>query len=193
VTRRTVTTILLLYLAVVWTAVLLRIDHFPLTWVPMYSVFKPHARLALRAEDAGQVRRGFRVRHRDGSTGWVGPEQLNISKWTMRRLYYKRAFDKGAPKVDQANQNLSPFLRRLYGLEPGEERYDADWEWRLFWSLNKTLGYEPDDPGFIVRIRAEKTGVFYSVPDLRFVKRKTRKSTIHWKEEWRSRWDAGRL
>lgn len=189
-TRRTVSLILVAHLVVVWSAFVLRIDRFPLTWAPMYSTFKRSETLSRRAENQDQAKQGLRVTRRDGSKGFVGADELNISKWIMSRIYYQRAFGKGPVKHAQGNRSLGAFNRWFWGIEEGEEYFSADWERRLFWTLNKTLGHEPDDPKFIVKIRADSERVYYDIRDLRFLRRKSKMSVLHWDEEWSARWQV---
>ena len=189
-TRRTVTAILIVHLVVVWSAFFLRIDRFPLTWAPMYSAFKRSPTLSRRAEDQSRAKQGLRATHRDGSKSYIGADELNISKWVMSRIYYQRAFGKGPVKYTQGNRSLGGFNRWFWGLEEGEEYFQADWEKRLFWTINRTLGHDPDDPGFVVKLRAESERVYYDVEDLRFLRRKHKRAVLRWKEEWNARWDV---
>jgi hypothetical protein len=189
--RRMVNGILIAHLLVVWSAVVFRIDRYPLTWAPMYSTYSVSKTVKRRVEDQGRARRGFRVRLRDGSTGFVGVRELNISKWIMARVYYQRAFGKGPIKHRQGNQNLGALNRWVRGLGPDEPRFEVDWEPRLFWTLNKTLGREPGDPDFIVRIFAKDEKVEYDPGTLELLDRKKRKRTLKWREEWRVWWSHG--
>lgn len=189
--RRTVNAILITHLVVVWTAVVFRIDRFPLTWAPMYSTYSHSNKLDRRVEDQARARRGFLVTHRDGSRSHVGVRQLNISKWIMARLYYQRAFGKGPIKHKQGNMNLGWLNRTVRGLGPDEPRFKVDWTKRLFWTLNKTLGYEPDDPRFIVRIKAKQERFEYDPATLALLDQSKKKRTLRWKEEWRPLWESG--
>ena len=186
--RRAVNRFLVVYLVVIWTAVLLRIDQFPLTWASMYSVFSPKPHTMVRTVDKEQLKRGFFVTQRDGTTGWIGVRELNIPKWNMFRLYYQRAFGSGPNTHTQGNANLDRLSRWVRGLQEGEPNFAAEWDWRLFWSLNKTLGREPSDPDFIVRIQASFEQAQYAVPEVRLTRRRTNQADLNWKEEWRERW-----
>lgn len=189
--RRTVNIVLVVHLIVVWSAVVFRIDRYPLTWAPMYSTYSVGKTVKRRVEDQQRAREGFRVKHRDGTIGHVGVRQLNISKWIMSRIYYQRAFGKGPIKHRQGNQNLGALNRWIRGLAPGEPRFEVDWAPRLFWTLNKTLGRDPDDPKFIVMIRAKDEKVEYDPATLELIDRRKRKRTLRWKEKWRRWWDEG--
>ena len=189
-TRRRVSRLLTIYWIVLWSAVVFRVDRFPLTWVPMYSVYEPKDRFKIKLTDKKRIRRGFRVTHRDGSTTRVGMKKLNIPFGNMRRLYAQRAFGKGPPKFEQGNANLGRMNRWIRGLSQDELSFGpVEWDWRLFRSLNKTLGYEPSDPGFITRIEASYDRLYFTIPEVRLLRRKTKKSTLEWKEEWRERWE----
>ena len=188
-TRETVNRILVVYLCVVWGAVVVRCDRFPLTWAPMYSrIGKPRTEVSSRIADHDVFNRGLLVTRRDGTTGYVGREELNIPRGNMYRLYYSRSRGKPAAKHANANLNLSSLNRWLRGLEPGELTIPNGTEFQLFRSLNKTLQLEPDDPGFIVRIQSEQVRVFRRLDDLSQFRRETQKGDIRWQEEWRERW-----
>lgn len=187
--RSAVNRFLLIYFLAVWGAVGFRVDHFPLTWAPMYSVYEPKEQFRIRVLDKIRIKRGFRVTHRDGSTSRIGPRELNIPFRNMRRLYAQRAQGKPPPKHEQANAALSALNRWVRGLEEEEPAFEpVEWDWRLFWSLNKTLGYEPDDAGFITRIEASTEVVYFARSDLRLVNRKEKRATLEWDETWRDRW-----
>jgi hypothetical protein len=189
VSRKTVSRLLIAYLCVVWGAVLVRSDRFPLTWAPMYSrIGKPRTEVSSRIADHEVFNRGLLVTRRDGSTGYVGREALNIPRANMYRLYYSRSRGKPAAKHANANLNLSAPNRWLRGLEPAELAIPNDTKFQVFRSLNKTLGLEPDDPRFIVRARSQQVRVFRRLDDLSQFRSETRDSDIHWQEVWRERW-----
>ncbi|MFN2566010.1 MAG: hypothetical protein ABR499_13520 [Gemmatimonadaceae bacterium] len=188
--RPAVNGLLALYVAVVWAAAVIRIDHFPLTWAPMYAVYKPKNEYRVRLMSKKRIRRGFRATHRDGSTSWVGPEELNIPFRNMRRLYAQRAFGKGPPKHEQANAAPDPISRWSRGLEADDDLYiPVQWDRRLFRSLNKTLGHEPLDDEFITRLEASTEVLHFSKPDLRLLKRKKKRAVLEWQDEWRNGWE----
>ncbi len=187
--RSAVNRFLLIYFLTVCGAVVFRIDYFPLTWAPMYSVYEPKQQFRVRVLSKKQIRRGFRVTHRDGSGGSIGPRELNIPFGNMRRLYAQRAFGKAPPKHEQANAALSAANRWIRGLDDEDSAYEpVEWDWRLFSSVNKTLGHAPDDPGFITRIESSTEVAYFSRPDLRLVERKKKRVTLDWDERWRDRW-----
>jgi hypothetical protein len=154
VNKRTITLILVAYWTIMWAAVIFRIDHFPLTWVPMYSVYEPRETISVRVWDKDKDQKGFKVTYRDGSTGYVSSKDLNISKPHFRRLYYdllpdSKIFETAPPKHKQGSIELGTINRWISGLDEAERRFAVDREWRMFWTLNKTLGHEPSDPKFI--------------------------------------------
>ncbi len=171
-----------------WGAVLVRSDHFPLTWAPMYSAWEPKEIASNRVvEDAVYVR-GMLVTRNDGSTGYVGARELNVGRDHMYRLYYQRTF--GQPPVTYLHDSrgLSAFNRWIRGFEEWEEELADDTEFRLFRSLNKTLGQEPDDPGFIVRIQASYQVLSRRFDDLSKISRDTKQADLRWDAAWRERW-----
>ncbi len=148
--------ILILYLIVIWSAVIFRIDRFPITWVPMYSVYQPSETISKSIRDKAAMRKGLRVIHRDGTISYVSYKDLNIPKPNFRRVYSSRIFGTDPPKHKQGNTALGSINRWIRGLDENERNFSVDWEWRMFWTLNKTLQFEPADPKFITRIESSK-------------------------------------
>jgi hypothetical protein len=193
-----VNSLLVLYLIVVWAAVIFRIDRFPLTWVPMYSVYKPSETISTGVRDNAAIRKGFRVTHRDGSISYVSYKDLNMPKSNFRRLYGAIIFGHDPPKHKQGNTALGPVNRWIRGLDEHEPNFAVDWEWRMFWTLNKTLQFEPADPQFITRIEAAHQRRIYQKADLlqgdtSKVEIHTNQAVIDWQEPWGKRWHHGLL
>lgn len=187
-TRRNVSRFLVAWLCVTWGAVVVRSDSFPLTWAPMYSAWEPHEVTSNRVVEDAVYMRGLQVTRRDGSTGHLGARELNIVRNHMYRLYYQRAF--GQPPVTwlHASKSLSPFNRWLRGLEPGEEGPPDDTEFRVFRSLNKTFGLDPDDPAFVVRVQAAYDILYRRFDEISKVWRDHNQADLRWDESWRERW-----
>ena len=186
-TRSTVNRLLVAWLCVIWGAVLVRSDSFPLTWAPMYSAWEPEEVASNRVVETDVYMRGMLVTRRDGTTGYVGARELNISRDHMYRLFYQRTFGRPPIFYMQATGNISAVNRWLRGLEEGESHPD-DTEFRVFRSLNKTLGQEPDDPGFIVRVQASIEMMYRRFDNLSKIWRDTRVADLRWDESWRERW-----
>jgi hypothetical protein len=189
VSRRSVRLLLGTWFAIVWAAVVFRDDRFPLTWAPMYSLYEPEDEIGIRKVDPDDLRRGFVVTHRDGTTSRIGRHELNVPKWNFYRLYYQRAFSSPPVKHRYGNASLDPLNRWVRGLEPGEPIFRADWEFRLFRTVNRTLGHEPDDPEFVVRIEARYERIVYGRDPVELRRRFEKHADLRWKEEWRSRWE----
>jgi hypothetical protein len=187
--RKRVSLILLVYLGIVWGAIVVRSDRFPLTWAPIYSrIGKPRTQVSSKVIDHDAINRGLLVTLRDGSTDYVGREELNIPRGHIYRLYYSRSHNKPAAKHANANRNLSAFNRFIRGLGPDELAIPNDTAFHLFRTLNQTLGREPDDPDFIVRIQASYERIYRSLDDLSKVWRKSKHGDLRWDEAWRERW-----
>jgi hypothetical protein len=198
VSKRTVTIILVVYLTIIWAAVIFRIDRFPLTWVPMYSVYEPRETISVKVWDKDKYRKGLKVTHRDGSTSYVSYKELNIPQPNFRRLYYSRIFGTAPPKHKQGNTELGALNRWVRGLDDHERNFSVDWDWRMFWTVNKTLRHEPSDPKFIIRMEADHQKRIYRKDDLlqqdvRNVQIDTRQALIEWQDEWLPRWEHGIL
>ena len=196
--RRTVNVIIVLYLIVVWAAVIFRIDRFPLTWVPMYSVYEPSETISAKVWDNNKYGKGILVTHRDGTTSYVSSKDLNIPKPNFRRLYYSRIFGSAPPKHKQGNTELGTMNRWVRGLDEDEPNFSVDWEWRMFWTLNKTLRHEPSDQKFIVQMEADYQRRIYRKTDLlkgniSKVEIQTRKALMEWNDKWLPRWEHEQL
>jgi len=187
-----------MYLFVVWGAVIFRIDRFPITWVPMYSNYYPSETISAKVWDKEKIANGLLVTHQDGSTSYVSSKDLNIPQPNFRRLYYERMFGSGPPKHHQGNRNLSPLNRWIRGLKENEPNFQADWDWRMCWSVNQTLEYQPTDPKFIIGAEADYQVRVYRKQDIMNqdvskVRIKTIHAKIQWKDEWLPRWEHGLL
>jgi hypothetical protein len=157
--RRTIGWGLCVYWAVVWWAVVFQIDEFPLTYVPMYGGFKPDRPIEIRLSDSDATKRGLRVTHRDGTVDYVTRADLNLTKRHFRRLYRQRMFS--------------------------SER--EHWPYRVLRSLNRTLGYGLDDPGFIVRVESEIGYWIVRRSDLH-TERETRRADHEWLPAYDAMW-----
>ena len=201
--KRTIILILGAYWTIMWAAVIFRIDHFPLTWVPMYSLFEPRDTITVKVWDRDKDRKGFIVTYRDGSTGYVTSKDLNVSKPHFRRLYYdllpdSQTVETATPKQEQGNIEPGTINRWIRELDQAEHRFAVERDWRVFWVLNKTLGHEPSDPKFIIRIEADHQNRVYRKEellrqDVRNVQVDARRALIEWRDEWLPRWERGIL
>lgn len=111
--QRGVTRFLIAYLVVTWGGVLLRIDHFPLTWAPMFSVHRDddRASIEVRIADSERRRAGFLATQRDGKQLHVTREDLNLPRGTFGRLLTQRAFGHDANKINHLNAHASGSTR----------------------------------------------------------------------------------
>lgn len=150
------------YWVVLWAAVIVQLDEFPLTWVPMYSKYRPSDRLEVRGSDKEAVRRGLRVTHRDGTVHTVTRADLNLTQRHFRRLC----------------------RQRLFGQNPAKQ-----WPYLVLRSLNRTLEREPGDPDFIVKVESEAEFWWARKPDLQVEERAVRRSSHPWKDEYLERWN----
>jgi len=185
--RRSVDRFLMVWLAVLWAAVIFRIDRFPLTWAPMYSVYRGKPIISVRRVDKAEMKRGLVATHRDGTTRRVSWRDLNVPKWNFWRLYYQRAFGGNPNTFKSGNAKLGALNRRLRGLAPGERNFEADWTWRILRSVNGALGLRPDDPRFIVRLEADLERLYFERDDLARFERKSMHARLDWRDEWASR------
>ena len=145
------TKLLIAFFVVVFGAVFLRIDTFPLTWVPMYSMFHGTEDLTVIVGDMPRMKRGYEVTLASGETGYVGPKELNLPNGKFRRIYYERSFGVGPPKHRRERVALHPFTNWLFDQFHPDPATSIDWEARVMATLNRSLKREPGNPDYIVK------------------------------------------
>ena len=148
--RRAALSLVILHGLVVWSAVALRVDTFPLSWAPMYTVLRPGPVLSTPVWDRTQALLATR---RDGRSETLDADVLNIPRLSFWRLYYKRMFGRGPAKHEHARvrEEWNEGLRRALGIGDTPER---DWERIVLDGINRTLGRDATSPDFIVQITA---------------------------------------
>jgi hypothetical protein len=155
-TRTGVKGFLAVYFLVLFGAVFLRIDYFPLTWVPMYSLHRVEPTVEIPFGNEDRRDRGFAAQRANGEQLFVSAKSLNIPDANFRRLYHQRAFNRGPPQDNRERYQLSAFNRwwyeRLVGPDPLSV---SNYPKQLLDSVNRTMGHGPEDPRRIVRMQAE--------------------------------------
>lgn len=146
---------LLLYFMVFFGAVFLRVDYFPLSWVPMYGFREERPTLTVAVGDLKRRDLGFAAERANGERLFVSRHDLNMPPANFRRLYHERAFGFGPPQHSRERAGLMRFNRWWYETFVGEDpiknpHYAQD----VLDSVNATLGYEAADPRRIVRLSA---------------------------------------
>lgn len=189
-TREAVALFFAIHTLVVWAAVPLRIDQFPLTWAPMYA--------AERAADGGRAvvvlkdkarleRQGWRATRADGSEEWVRRADLNVPRRSAWRLYYERSWDEDPMFYEQRNSGGATFDRWLLGVPPGAAIVHEDWQRRLITSINVTLDRAPGDADFLVRLHAERERMEFEPVTLAKTGASHEQVEIRWRSEWSAR------
>ena len=184
---------LLIYFAIVLAAVVFRIDNWPLSWVPMYAAYDSAQVIPVRVWNKAETGRGFLVLRQDGASEYVNAKRLNIPRTKFIRLYYERIYGQGPPKDGQSHRGLSSmnrYLRELFDPDPASTVF---WDWRILYSLNRSLGREPGEPGFIVEAQATALERVFRVADLNDGGGATsvaaqRTARAIWKDKWLTRW-----
>ena len=125
----------------------LRIDRFPLSWAPMYAMNRSSDSMWVSVFDGESVRtRGFEIVRRDGSTGWLSHVDMNIPFRAFGKIFTQRAFGLGPPKHRRAIDDAGQI-----------DLVRVDWASRIMTAANETLGLRPEDPRFIVEMRARRS------------------------------------
>lgn len=158
---------LALYFLVFFGAIFLRVDYFPLSWVPMYGYHVDGPNVTVAIGDQGERKRGFAARRANGEMLYISAEDLGIPNANFRRLYHQRAFNNGPPQDDRERAALMPFNRWWYETLVGPDpRLDRRYAEQLLVSVNRTFGYGPRDPRRIVRLEASLNFASFEHPDV---------------------------
>jgi len=151
VKKRSVTKLLIGSHLVIFGAIVFRVDTFPLTWVPMYSMFKGGDILSVPVGDKPKLKKGFEVTTSSGKTEYVGPKELNIPSAAFRRIYTERAFGIGPPKHLKERHKLNPISNAVFNQFYPDPATSIDWDTRILDMLNATLKREEGNPNYIVK------------------------------------------
>lgn len=103
---------------------------------------------------------------------------------TFRRGFPVTRRDGSSDVVRREDLNLP--LRHMYKLY--YQKVHNRPPFLLFRAFNRTLGHEPEDPEFIVRITVPLELMHRRVSDVSDVRRETRVTTLEWDEAWREQW-----
>jgi len=146
---------LALYFLIFFGAIFLRIDYFPLSWVPMYGFHRAKPNVTVTIGDLDERKRGFAAWRANGEHLYISAEDLGVPNANFRRLYHQRAFNSGPPQDKRERAGLMRFNRWWYetfvGPDPMLDRRYAE---QLLTSVNRTVRYGPQDPRRIVRLEA---------------------------------------
>jgi hypothetical protein len=146
---------LLGYFAVFFGAVLLRIDYFPLSWVPMYGFREESEFVTVAVGDLKRRDLGFGAVRANGEELYLSRRDLNMPPANFRRLYQERAFGEGPPQHQRERAALIAFNRWWYETLIGDDpAKGANYPRDILHSVNHTLKLGPDDPRRIVRLEA---------------------------------------
>ena len=146
---------LALYFLVVFGAVFLRVDYFPLSWVPMYGHRHTADTLTVAFGDLPTRRRGFRAERANGQELFISADHLNIPNGHFRRMFHQRMFNEGPPQDNRERLELAAINRWWYEAFVGPDpRLKRTYSRQVLASVNKTFGYGPADPERIVRLEA---------------------------------------
>lgn len=143
------------FFTIYFGAVFLRIDYFPLSWVPMYGLHKAKDNVRVGVGDKAFRRDGFVAVRANGERLRISARDLNVPNANFRRLFAQRAFNNAPPQHDRERAALIGFNRWWYetlvGPDPLLNRNYPD---TLLKSVNSTLGFGPTDPRRIVQLES---------------------------------------
>lgn len=153
--KQSVKLFLALYFLIFFGAIFLRIDYFPLSWVPMYGYHTAGNEVTVGIGDKSRRDQGFAAWRANGERLYISAADLNVPKANFRRLYHQRAFNLGPPQDDRERAALIAFNRWWYETLVGPDpRLSRRYHLQLLDSVNRTFGYGPQDPQRIVRLEA---------------------------------------
>lgn len=150
-TRRNVNKFLIILHAVTFGAVFFRIDNFPLTWVPMYSLYKNPEILSVPVGDKPKLKKGLEAVTQSGNVEFISAKDLNIPDNAMRRFYTQRAYGEGPPKHKRERVNLNAINLAMYEFFAPDPR-SWNWDSIILEKINKTLERKAGDTDYIVQI-----------------------------------------
>jgi hypothetical protein len=155
VSKTSVKRFLALYFLILFGAIFLRVDYFPLSWVPMYGYREIGPQLTVKFGDKSGRKRGFFAQRANGETLYISAEDLNVPNANFRRLYHQRAYNNAPPQDDRERVALMSFNRWWYETFVGPDpRLNKNYSGQLLDSVNQTFGYGPSDPRRIARLEA---------------------------------------
>lgn len=158
---------LAIYFLVFFGAIFLRVDYFPLSWVPMYGYHVSGESVTVGIGDKDRRAQGFDAWRANGKRLSISASDLNVPDANFRRLYHQRAFNNGPPQDDRERAALMWFNNWWYETFVGPDpRLDRRYAQHLLESVNKTFGYGPDDPERIVRMHAPLVFATFSREDV---------------------------
>ncbi len=185
--KRTTAILLAAHAVGTWIAVPLRIDEFPLTWAPMYSLRETSKNQIwkLVLKDLERLEQeGWRAVRADASEERVRRVDLNVSPRSLWRLYFERTWNEAPPRYRHKNAGGATLDRWILGIPPGAPIYAADWDKQLLMSVNHTLGRTPGAPDFIVSLHAERVRMHFDSISLRKVAETHETAAADWQPLW---------
>lgn len=167
-TKKQVKVFLLALFAVYFGAVFLRVDYFPLSWVPMYGQRHSGEQVHIVIGDkAARAKTGFLAERANGERTNITRHDLNVPSTHFRRFFHQRAYNRGPPQHRRERENLMPFNKWWYETLIGPDPLlTHNYALELLDSVNKTLGYGANDPMRIVRLEAKVKVATYSKEEL---------------------------
>jgi len=166
-TETAVKRFLLGFFAIFFGAVFLRIDYFPLSWVPMYGFREDRPYMTVAVGDLKRREMGFAAVRANGEQLFLGRRDLNMPPANFRRLYQERAFGEGPPQHRRERAALMRFNQWWYETLIGEDpAKTADYPRDILRSVNATLGLGPGDPRRVVQLEAHLDFASFTRADL---------------------------
>jgi hypothetical protein len=156
VSKKGVKRLIAAYFIVFFGAILLRVDYFPFSWVPMYGFREEADLVTVAVGDLDRREQGFLAVRANGERTFLSRRDLNIPPANFRRLYQERAFGEGPPQHRRERAALIAFNRWWYetfiGADPAST---ANYQRDLLDSFNRTFDIGPSDPRRFVQLQVD--------------------------------------
>jgi len=152
--KKTISIAIGLYGCLLLSAVPLRLDYFPLTWVPMYSAHEVKGEYAVKKNNKKDIRKGFAAVQQNGNTKFINHLTLNMPYRNYKLWYRQRIYNTGPPKHRRAIHIYENYGRKNI--------LDINWPKRVLFAVNRNLNLKPQDPEFIVSLSAKADQIVLS-------------------------------
>lgn len=160
--QKTLTICILAYILILVVSIIFQIEHFPLTWAPMFSN-TPTTKTAysISVLDSKEVRTGIEVEYLDGSKGRINHKDLNIpyqlGSITDGYVGIYRLIVALCDKEIEVDFGIFPIINQLNRKKRARRVYK-----NILSSINRTLSNKTDDPKFIVNLSVKSNMISFS-------------------------------
>lgn len=159
--KKIATFCILLYLFILIISVVTKVDHFPLTWGPMFSNAPTQKNeYSVAIPDFREMKKGIEVEYLDGTKTRINHQDLNIpyQLGTIMDGYFGiyRLLVSICDETDE-DYGLIPITTQL-----NRKKKKRKMMHQILMSLNKTLGNNFGDPKFVINLSVTRSMMLFS-------------------------------